>query len=39
MLAPTKLGEFVQVEIEPEVILYLKNKPIASIKVGDDDNI
>lgn len=39
MLAPKKLEEFVQVEVEPDVILYIKNKRIASIQVGDADNI
>lgn len=39
MLAPKKLEEFVQIEIEPEVILYIKNKRIASIQVSTEDNI
>lgn len=39
MLAPKKLEEFVQIEIEPEVILYIKNKRIASIQVGNENNI
>lgn len=39
MLASKKLEEFVQIKIEPEVILYIKNKRIASIKVGDENNI
>lgn len=39
MLAPKKLEEFVQIEIEPEVILYIKNKRIGSIQVGDENNI